>query len=311
MKSGLCAYELRTGSLIDIGKTRSSNQDEVIVCPELGFFAVSDGMGGLKDGGKTSYMIREVLPGMIEQALKQLETEKMNAREQPTDHVKPTESTLDAPKSEPLELARKLLESSVAVLSDSIYESGNEGHTIEFGATLCGVWLVQKYALFVNIGDSRGYILKRGAKTLTQVTKDHNIAALLVESGDLTKEQAKHHHTSSRITRFMGMPHPAVPDTFLMEAEPGDILLFCSDGLHGMLEDEQIAAILIAEKDPQAACKLLIDAANEAGGKDNISAVCVRIIKNEPTREAMIKAAKKFSLARLLNPKSTAGKMDE
>ncbi len=60
----------------------------------------------------------------------------------------------------------------------------------------------------------------------------------------------------------MGMPHPAVADTFLIEIEPGDTLLFCSDGLHGMLEDEQLFAILSKEEDPQAACKALIDAAN-------------------------------------------------
>lgn len=307
MNSGLSKFEVNCGSLVDIGKTRTSNQDEVIVCPELGFFAVSDGMGGLKDGGKTSYMIKEVLPGMIEQAKRQLE-EQLEKQSNPASAPQDDESVMTLTDEEFLEAASKLLTNSVSVLSDSIYESGNEGHAIEYGATLCGVWLMQKHAIFVNIGDSRGYLLKRGAREITQITKDHNIAALLVESGDLTKEQAKHHHTSSRITRFMGMPHPAVADTFLIEIEPGDTLLFCSDGLHGMLEDEQLFAILSKEEDPQAACKALIDAANEAGGKDNISAVCVRIPGKEPAKGTFRDTVKRFSLLRLINPKSSENK---
>lgn len=304
MKSGLSEFEVNFGSLVDIGKTRTSNQDEVIVCPELGFFAVSDGMGGLKDGGKTSYMIREVLPGMIEQAKRQLE-EQLIKQTNPSP-VPPEEVVMTLTDEEFMEAAQKLLTNSVLVLSDSIYESGNEGHAIEYGATLSGVWLMQRHAIFVNIGDSRGYVFKRGAKVITQVTKDHNIAALLVESGDLTKEQAKHHHTSSRITRFMGMPHPAAVDTFLIAVEPGDTLLFCSDGLHGMLEDEQIFTILNREEDPQAACRALIDAANEAGGKDNISAVCVRIDGDEPVKEKLQSVKKRFSLLRLLNRNSNS-----
>ncbi|MEN6420014.1 MAG: protein phosphatase 2C domain-containing protein [Clostridiaceae bacterium] len=304
MKSGLSEFEVNYGSLVDIGKTRTSNQDEVIICPELGFFAVSDGMGGLKDGGKTSYMIREVLPGMIEQAKHQLE-EQLIKQTNPSP-VPPEEVVMTLTDEEFMEAAQKLLTNSVLVLSDSIYESGNEGHAIEYGATLSGVWLMQRQAIFVNIGDSRGYILKRGEKAISQVTKDHNIAALLVESGDLTKEQAKHHHTSSRITRFMGMPHPAAVDTFLIAVEPGDTLLFCSDGLHGMLEDEQIFTILNREEDPQAACRALIDAANEAGGKDNISAVCVRIAGDEPVKEKLQSVKKRFSLLRLLNRKSSS-----
>ncbi|HRX57707.1 MAG TPA: protein phosphatase 2C domain-containing protein [Eubacteriales bacterium] len=255
MKKTLFDYDFRFAGLKDVGRTRTSNQDEVILCPERGFFAVSDGMGGLKDGGKTSAMIRDVFPDLFEHVAEETGTDAS------------------------LESAAELLKNSVAVLSDSIYESGNEGHTIEFGATFCGVWLLQKCALFVNLGDSRGYILRASDGVLTQVTRDHNLAALLVESGDLSKEEAKHHHASSRITRFMGMPSPATPETFLETVAPGDTLLFCSDGLHGMLEDEQIRDVLLKGMPPEPTCRQLIDAANEAGGRDNISAVCVRIRK--------------------------------
>lgn len=255
MKKTRFDYDFRYAGLKDVGRIRTANQDEVILCPNRGFFAVSDGMGGLKDGGKTSSMIKDVFPELFAHVDEETETDA------------------------PMESAAELLESSVAVLSDSIYESSNEGHAIEFGATFCGVWLLRKNALFVNLGDSRGYILRAADGVLKQVTRDHNLAALLVESGDLSKEEAKHHHTSSRITRFMGMPAPATPETFVEPVEPGDTLLFCSDGLHGMLEDEQIRDILLMGMPPEPTCKRLIDAANEAGGRDNISAVCVRIKK--------------------------------
>ena len=255
MQYGLSEYELQFFGLVDMGKMRTSNQDEIILCPESGFFAVSDGMGGLRDGGKTSQMILDVLPSMMRQALKELA-----ARKSP-------------------EFAEELLKNSAALLSDSIYEAGNEGHAIEYGATLCGAWLYGRQALIVNVGDSRAYRLEKRTGQLTQVSKDHNIAALLVESGDLTREEAKHHPTSSRVTRFMGMPRPALPDVFLIDVSPGDRLLLCSDGLHGMLEDEAIREILLKKHATQDACQTLIDAANEAGGKDNISAVIVEIRK--------------------------------
>jgi serine/threonine protein phosphatase PrpC len=255
MKKTRFAYDFRFAGITDVGRMRTSNQDEVILVSQQGFFAVSDGMGGLKDGGKTSSMIRDVFPDLF-----------LHVAE-------------EADMGTSIENAAELLENCVAVLSDSIYESGNEGHAIEFGATFCGVWLLYDSALFVNIGDSRGYLLRGSDGLLRQVTRDHNLAALLVESGDLSKEEAKHHHTSSRITRFMGMPAPAAPETFAEYVEPGDTLLFCSDGLHGMLEDEQIREVLLRGMPPEPTCKKLIEAANEAGGRDNISVVCVRIRK--------------------------------
>ena len=285
MKYGVCDFDLRYAGLVDMGRTRTSNQDEIILCPEQGFFAVSDGMGGLRDGGKTSAMIKQVLPEMMGEALQELSAKFS------------------------LEYAQELLKNSAALLSDSIYEAGNEGRSIEYGATLCGVWLIGQHAVVVNIGDSRAYHYQKRTKTFSQVTKDHNIAALLVESGELTREEAKHHLTSSRITRFMGMPQPALPDTFVLELEIGDCLLFCSDGLHGMLEDEKMNELLQSAPDTEAACRALIDAANEAGGRDNISAVVLQIRK-PGIMDAATAAIKKVSAAFGLNSKPPDDKIE-
>lgn len=247
-------YDVRAFGLVDIGRERSANQDEVILCPEHGFYAVSDGMGGLRDGGKTSAMIKQVFPEMVAHMCEELDAD-------------PT-----------AEHAARLLSDGAGLVSDSIYETGNEGHAIEYGATLCGVWLTGTSAVFVNIGDSRGYILRKNECALRQVTRDHNLAALLVERGDITREEARGHAASSRITRFVGMPKPAMPETFIEPLEPGDMLLFCSDGLHGMLDDERIAELLIWPGEPGDVCGRLIKAANEAGGRDNISALYIRIL---------------------------------
>ncbi len=176
MKSGLSEFEVTYGSLVDIGKTRTSNQDEVIVCPELGFFAVSDGMGGLKDGGKTSYMIREVLPGMIEQAKRQLE-EQLIKQSNPSS-VPLEEDAMTLTDEEFLEAAQKLLTNSVLVLSDSIFESGNEGHAIEYGATLSGVWLMQRTQSLPTL-ETAGDIAQVRANMLYPGDQGSYIAALL------------------------------------------------------------------------------------------------------------------------------------
>lgn len=248
-------FEICYAGLKDVGQKREENQDEVLLCPELRFFGVSDGMGGLSDGGRTSEMISRVLPDMLKQSLTE-QTEPLTA-----------------------ERVSELLIESVTLISNSIYETGNQGRSTAFGATLSGAMLIGTKAVFVNIGDSRGYLLRRKDGVLSRVTRDHNVAAMLVESGDLTPEQAKHHATSSRITRFMGMPAPAQPETFIETIEPGDILLFCSDGLHGMLEEDALTSILTHHSDPEQVCLRLIDAANAAGGNDNISAVYVRVKK--------------------------------
>lgn len=253
--SSLFQYGYRYASLVDMGKMRDSNQDAVICCPQQGFFAVSDGMGGLADGGRTSDMIARVLPGLIEGAANEL-----------------------SPDFEPGR-AGELFTQQMGMVSDSIFETGNQGGHFSFGATVCGVWLVKDKAVFVNLGDSRGYHLPRFKKTLTQMTKDHNVAALLVENGELTKREAKNHPSSSRLTRFVGMEPPALIEMFVVDVRPGDRILLCSDGLHGMAEEEDIRRLLRSSPNPDTVCRRLIDEANGNGGRDNISAIYIKITK--------------------------------
>ncbi|MDD2190409.1 MAG: protein phosphatase 2C domain-containing protein [Eubacteriales bacterium] len=255
------AYSFRAAGLADIGRQRKDNQDEVILCPELGFFAVSDGMGGLLSGGKASQYVRQAIPQLI----------KMSVGEYAR------QGNLQIAAAD-ISKAAAALRGAVQTMSDALYRSGNSPKRIIYGSTLAGVWLVGNQAIFVNLGDSRGYLLGRYRKNIRQITEDHNIAALLVQNGQLTREAAREHESSSRLTAFVGMPQPAEPEVFSVEVQRGDRILLCSDGLYSMAEEKKIAQILRSSRSPERVCQRLIGEANERGGRDNISAVYIKIL---------------------------------
>jgi protein phosphatase len=246
-------YQYRADCLTDIGKKRTSNQDVILEAPEYGFYAVSDGMGGLVHGGETSAMIKERLPLRIARIFAE-------AKERLTP-----------------ENATAALTEQVCLLNEEIFSLGRADNVRDFGATLTGVWFIGRHAVFINIGDSRGYIFREGG--LRQITKDHTLAAYLVASGELTPEEAFGHSSNNRLMRYMGMNPPAKPETFIEEISPGCGILLCSDGLYGMITDEEIARIL--QEHGKAPAQALIDAANARGGKDNISAAYIAVEATE------------------------------
>ena len=104
-----------------------------------------------------------------------------------------------------------------------------------------------------------------------------NVAALLVENGELTKEEAKNHPASAQLTAFVGTPPPAETGAAVTELFRGDRILLCSDGLHGLVSERDIVRILRSSHSPETVCRRLVDAANAAGGTDNISVVYIVI----------------------------------
>ena len=245
-------YRCSVGALTDIGRKRASNQDETLVCPEIGFYGVSDGMGGLSHGAETSQMICELLPEMLKKASQKLTNE-----------------------SGP-ELAAGILTRQICLLNDTILADGFDD-SFDYGATLSSVWLIGGYAVFVNIGDSRGYLLSCDEKKITQITKDHNEAALLLEQKVITKKGILYKFLSNQLNRFMGMEPPAMPEVFIREVYPGDMILLCSDGLHGMVKDSFLPAIMRSAENPVHVCEKLVEKANTLGGDDNISVVLIKI----------------------------------
>jgi serine/threonine protein phosphatase PrpC len=252
MKDSFFRFSFSAASGLDIGRKRKSNQDKVVVCPESLFFGVSDGMGGMPKGGETAERIAKDLPDLAARLNGNYRGGTVN-----------------------LKALGEAFKSEIAGYSDMLFREYNAGADYQGGATFCGVLLADNSAVFVNLGDSRAYLLKQGDHTPRQITEDHNLAAEYVRRGVLTKEQAKNHYSSSQLVRFVSMEPPAEPDCFVEELSPGDMILLCSDGLHGMLGDDEIGVLLSSGKDPDTVCNHLIAAANEAGGSDNISTVLV------------------------------------
>lgn len=128
-----------------------------------------------------------------------------------------------------------------------------------------------------HVGDSRLYLFRRG--DLLQVTRDHSLVAEYLASGAISAEEAAHHPQRNVITRALGIDWDIDVDAHTVNLRPGDRVLICSDGLTSMVADDDIAALLSEHTAPQSACWALIEAANKAGGEDNISVAVVDVLE--------------------------------
>jgi protein phosphatase len=244
MKSKFFDGEFKSAALTDVGKHRDANQDEIVFAPELGFFAVCDGMGGLESGGIASKELCESLRAFAE-------------------------------NSEKIEDAGTALRDEIKAFNAKIFEERNKA-LISCGTTCCAAWLAGGAAHIASAGDSRAYLYSSG--DLTQITKDHSIAWLLIERNEITKDEGRSHPTSSQLLKFVGMKGDLNADVFAVPVKSGDILLLCSDGLWGMLGDEEIGELISGKNEPDEKARVLVNAANESGGRDNISVALIEII---------------------------------
>ena len=143
------------------------------------------------------------------------------------------------------------------------------------GTTLVGAVFGEAQATFVNVGDSRAYLVRD--KVMRQLTEDHTLVQDMLRSGLLTKEEAMMHPDRNMITRAIGGEETIEPDFYRFETCPGDVILLCTDGLYGEVSANRILQLSTEYSSMHELAKKLVDEANEAGGKDNISVVCIRI----------------------------------
>jgi len=238
---------LVAASETDVGRVRDHNEDACLVDAEHGLFVVSDGMGGQQAGALASQVVVKVLPRLIRERIARLR--------RPT-----SERIQQALRDAIVELGQQLHQESTSQL-------GLKG----MGATVV-VALVRGRCLHIaHMGDSRAYLFRKGS--LTQLTEDHSVVGILLRSEQITPEEAKTHPARSQISRYVGMEGEVYPDMRSMGLAKGDRLLLCTDGLTGMVSDTEIAAVLKERSEPQEACRALVDAANKAGGTDNITVV--------------------------------------
>lgn len=238
-----------TFSITDTGRLRNSNQD-CLFCEENAvgrfpnLFLVADGMGGHKAGDLASRLC-------IDEIVKQLRN-----------------SQARTPVS--------AFEQAIAVANACVYErSMGDFELAGMGTTIVGAMIENGTAYIVNIGDSRLYRLH---EKLEQITVDHSLVEEMVQSGEIQKEEMRTHPNKNIITRALGTDDSVRPDCFEVKVEEGDVLLLCSDGLTNMVDDQEIEEIVKKHKeDMKLAGENLVRQANEAGGKDNISVILVRL----------------------------------
>ena len=172
--------------------------------------------------------------------------------------------------------AEERLVDRVRAANRRIYDlSRTEHERAGMGTTLTAVYLDDDHLAVAHVGDSRAYLFRDGE--LTRLTQDHSLVEELVRQGKLTEEQAAEHPQRSIITRALGIERDVEVDTWTYPMRAGDVVLLCSDGLTSMIGEEQIAQILAGEASLDRAADRLIDAANDAGGRDNITVVLFRL----------------------------------
>ena len=236
----------------DVGRVRQGNEDSLFADAESGVFIVADGMGGHVAGEVASQMVIDTVGPGVSQAVEA--------------GLRGTELRLRT-----LELIEA---ANQAILERADAEPEKKG----MGTTLTLLTLLpESEYLMDQVGDSRGYLLRDGE--LRQITRDHTVVQQQVDRGALTPEQAREHPLSHILTRALGTERAVEADTYGDKAELGDIFLLCSDGLSGMLPDEQIHELLSAPTaDLQTIADVLVQAANDAGGLDNITALVVKVL---------------------------------
>ncbi len=224
----------------DTGRQRRDNEDSAFARAPV--FVVADGMGGAQAGEVASRIAIEAF-----------------------------EPGLDGSGSPEERLAVRVREANREIYDRSRTELGREG----MGTTLTAAYLDDGSVAIAHVGDSRAYLFRDGK--LERLTRDHSLVDELVRRGKLTEEQAAEHPQRSIITRALG-PEPDVEvDTWTYPVRRDDVLLLCSDGLTSMITEDRIGQILGSSETLDAAADRLIQEANEAGGRDNITVVLTRV----------------------------------
>lgn len=238
--------------ITDVGRIRSINQDYVFVSdtpvgklPNL--FVVADGMGGHNAGDRASSYAVEVF-------LRSVRWER---------------------DKNPIRIIRRSIEkANTKVLEEAKSKEKYQG----MGTTMVVATIVKDILYVANVGDSRLYLI---GDTIRQITRDHSLVEEMIRAGGITREEGRYHPDKNVITRAIGVEERVAIDFFDVQMKKDDTLLLCTDGLSNMLTDKEIERIIKEESSLRMAGKRLVEAANRNGGSDNITALLVRLCRNE------------------------------
>ncbi len=250
----------------DRGRHRSENQDSFccIIRPQFSFYAIADGMGGIKGGAAASALALQTI------------SHALNG----------TESSLN---SQGLVLAAQQA-------NQAVHQRGEDDPSLHgMGTTLVALAFSEHKIFLLNVGDSRLYRWRSG--TLSQLSSDHTLVQELFNAGTITREQAQNNPIGHMLSRSLGPSASVEVECLTFDGDPllNDVYLLCSDGLHGQVTPDEISrglqSVTLGKKTAQDALRQLIDECNHRGGPDNISGIIVHVTRTFPAQLALISGA--------------------
>lgn len=244
-----------------VGKLRDHNEDALFTLTTnlvsdttqlpFGLYIIADGMGGHQHGEVASGVSVRAMANYV---VRKLYMQLFGLSSDPTD-----------------ESLQEIMQSGALEAHRSILKDAQGG-----GTTLTAVLLLGNQMTITHVGDSRAYLIHSDGK-MQVITHDHSLVKRLEELGHITSEEAASHPQRNVLYRALGQGEPIEPDISTIQIPKSGYLLICSDGLWGVVPEGEIFNIIATSSDPQQACQLLIEAANTAGGPDNISVIVVRM----------------------------------
>jgi serine/threonine protein phosphatase PrpC len=243
----------------DVGRKRQENEDSFCLAPEIGLYVVADGMGGHAAG--------EVASRLAVDAIREWMTKYLAGKKD----VAVAGATATGGSS-----AADFLLNSIRLANRVIFDAAQSRRDYAgMGTTVVAALTQGTIVVLAHVGDSRIYRVRDGR--IAQVSRDHSFVQQQLDRGVISVEDAQASQYRHMITRALGLKEAVEVDLREEPAEPGDILLLCSDGLSDLLEDEEILAIVREHPiDLDFACRALVDRANYKGGDDNITALLIR-----------------------------------
>ena len=241
---------IKTWAITDVGLVRKENQDTYRIARNGGVCVVCDGMGGAAGGRIASTLAAETYVAELEKVLK--------------------------PDMTPEQL-REASSYAVAMANQAVENRATEDAELSnMGTTLVSAIAYEGGAVITNIGDSRAYYITEAG--ITRITKDHSLVESMVDHGDITADEARHHPNRNLITRALGRDTNAACDGYIRPMEKGDYILLCTDGLVNTVTDQEMLFEIIHGQGEDTCLSRLMEIAKSQGAPDNVTAVLMRML---------------------------------
>jgi len=249
--------DVKAYGLTDVGRQRQHNEDSFLVADEAKLFLVADGMGGHAAGEIASRIAVDSISEFIV-------------------HTKEDDGTWPHAYDEQYTRTTNRLMAALRMANTRVLEAMRKDAKLRgMGTTVVACMADDSKISVAHVGDSRAYMIRNGR--ISRITNDHSWVFEQVQAGMLTEAEAEKHPLRNVITRALGGALSVTPDASEIDCRPGDLYLLCSDGLTGMVPEDQILELVTANADDlEKACRQLIDVANEHGGLDNVTAILVK-----------------------------------